>query len=167
MKWTNGPIDGVIIKKLKKHSDARGTLTETFRLDELPGNLKPAMSYVSYTVPGAGRGPHEHREQTDIFSFIGPGDFMLRLWDNRAASETYGNCLQLFAGGTEPVTVIVPPGIVHGYKNTSAEPGMVINYPDRLYMGWGRQEEVDEVRYEDDPTSPFKLGNLPSEEREE
>ena len=26
---------------------------------------------------------------------------------------------------------------------------MVLNYPDKLYRGWGKKEEVDEIRHED------------------
>jgi len=34
---------------------------------------------------------------------------------------------------------------------------MVLNMPDRLYKGEGRTGPVDEVRYEDDPDSPYKI----------
>jgi dTDP-4-dehydrorhamnose 3,5-epimerase len=156
--WTKGPIDGVVINKLTKHLDERGFLCETFRSDELPPDLKPVMSYVSYTEPGFARGPHEHTAQTDIFSFIGPGNFKLKLWDNRPGSATYGHYTSLFCGADNPVTVIIPPGIVHGYKNISTtERGSVLNYPDRLFMGKGREEPVDEIRHEDDPESPFQM----------
>jgi dTDP-4-dehydrorhamnose 3,5-epimerase len=43
----------------------------------------------------------------------------------------------------------VPPGVVHGYINISDRDGMVLNYPDKLYKGWGKKEEVDEIRHED------------------
>ncbi len=156
--WSKGQIEGVEIKQLTKFVDRRGFLCETFRLDELPRDLKPVMSYVSYTEPGVARGPHEHREQTDIFAFLGPGNFLLRLWDNRPESPTRGNFMELIVGADNPVTVIIPPGVVHGYRNISAaERGMVLNFPNRLYRGWGRQEEVDEIRHEDDIDSPFVL----------
>lgn len=158
MKWVKGQIDGVIVKTLQKHMDSRGFLAETFRIDELPEGLRPAMSYVSYTEPGVSRGPHEHQEQTDIFSFLGPGNFMIRLWDNRRDSATGGNFMELYAGTDCPVTVIVPPGVVHGYRNISRiERGMVLNYPDRLFMGPGKKEKVDEIRYENDENSPFDM----------
>lgn len=116
------------------------------------------MSYVSYTEPGASRGPHEHAEQTDIFSFLGPGNFRLKLWDNRNGSESYGNYMEIFAGKDNPLTVVIPPGVAHGYKNISTlERGMVINYPDRLYRGWGKKEMVDEIRHEADAESPFYM----------
>jgi dTDP-4-dehydrorhamnose 3,5-epimerase len=53
--------------------------------------------------------------------------------------------------------VVVPPGIVHAYRNSGDHEGMVFNFPDRLYAGWGRKEKVDEVRHEDDPGSPFQV----------
>jgi len=156
MEWTKGQIEGVVIKKLVKHVDERGFLVETFRIDELPEGLNPLMSYVSYTEPGITRGPHEHKAQTDIFSFIGPGNFMVKLWDNRRDSKTYGNYMKFFAGEDNPLTVIVPPGVVHGYKNVSKTTrGMVLNYPDKLFMGWNRSEEVDEIRHEDMEESVF------------
>ncbi|MGI6774355.1 dTDP-4-dehydrorhamnose 3,5-epimerase family protein [Acetomicrobium sp.] len=108
MEWTKGQIEGVVIKKLVKHVDERGFLVETFRIDELPEGLRPLMSYVSYTEPGITRGPHEHKAQTDIFSFIGPGNFMVKLWDNRRDSKTYGNYMKFFAGEDNPLTVVVP-----------------------------------------------------------
>ena len=156
--WTRGQIEGIVIKKLTKYLDRRGFLCETFRLDELPPGIKPVMSYVSYTEPGIARGPHEHQEQTDIFAFIGPGNFLLKLWDNRSASLTYHKYMEVFAGTDNPVTVIIPPGVVHGYKNiTPTERGMVLNYPDRLFKGAGKKEEPDEIRYEDEVDHPFSM----------
>ncbi len=158
--WEKGPIEGVVVKKLVKHLDERGFLCETLRLDELPENLRPAMSYVSYTEPGVSRGPHEHARQTDIFAFLGPANFKVKLWDNRQGSNTFGQYMVVFAGKDNPLTLIIPPGVVHGYANISRnERGMVINYPDQLYMGWNRQEEVDEIRHEDHQDSPFEMWN--------
>jgi dTDP-4-dehydrorhamnose 3,5-epimerase len=161
MKWTKGQIDGVIVKKLTKHHDQRGFLCETFRSDELPPGIEPVMSYASYTEAGIARGPHEHTEQTDIFAFLGPGTFLLKLWDNRPKSVTYGHYMELTAGRDNSLTVIIPPGIVHGYKNiSSAEQGMVLNFPDRLYRGPGKKEAVDEIRHEDDADSPFRMEQI-------
>lgn len=150
MHFMQGEIEGVIIKKLEKFSDERGHLVETFRIDNLPNKLKPVMSYVSYTKPGIARGPHEHKKQSDIFCLMGPGNFKIKLWDNRKGSKTFGNYTELIGGKDNPIQVIVPPGVAHGYKNISEdEIGMVINYPDKLYGGWDRKEEVDEIRHED------------------
>jgi len=150
MEFKKGEIEGVLIEKLIKFTDERGFLVETFRIDNLTDNLQPVMSYVSYTKPGIARGPHEHLKQTDIFGFIGPGNFKIKLWDNRKKSKTFEYFMEIVGGKDNPIRVIVPPGVVHGYKNISPEvDGMVLNYPDKLYRGWGKKEEVDEIRHED------------------
>lgn len=150
MHFRQGEIEGVMIKQLTKFSDERGYLVETFRIDNLLSELRPVMSYLSYTKPGVARGPHEHMEQTDIFCFMGPGNFKIKLWDNRKGSKTFKCCREVIGGEDNSVRITVPPGVVHGYRNISEEKdGMVINYPDKLYRGWGKKEEVDEIRHED------------------
>jgi dTDP-4-dehydrorhamnose 3,5-epimerase len=149
MEFNSGKIDGVLVISLTKYLDERGYLIETFRKDTLPDGLLPLMSYVSCTEPGIARGPHEHREQTDIFAFIGPGNFQIYLWDNRVDSETYKNRMIVYGGEDNHISVVVPPGVVHGYRNiTKTQRGFVFNYPDRLYAGWEKSEPVDEVRHE-------------------
>lgn len=151
-------IEGVEIILLIKNKDDRGVLIETFRIDTLPENIKPEMGYISYTKPGVARGPHEHKEQTDIFSFVGPGTFQLNLWDNRPESGTYKNKMVVEVGEDNPVTVIIPPGIIHGYRNISKDKdGMVLNFPDKLYRGWNKEKDVDEIRHEDDTQTEFKM----------
>ena len=148
-------INGVVIRELPRHTDHRGWLQELFRQDELESEVWPVMSYVSLTHPGESRGPHEHREQTDCFAFMGPSTFRLYLWDNRAASSTFGTKCVLEVGEADNVKVLVPPGIVHGYVNIGEVDGLVFNAPNRLYAGKGRTEDVDEIRYEDQPGAPF------------
>jgi dTDP-4-dehydrorhamnose 3,5-epimerase len=51
----------------------------------------------------------------------------------------------------------VPPGVVHGYRNVGGKDGLVMNLPNRLFMGPKRAEPVDELRHEIDPASPFDM----------
>ena len=148
-------INGVIIKKIQKNVDDRGWLAEIYRQDEI--DYKSTMSYVSVTKPGIVRGPHEHKDQSDGFVFIGPGNFALYLWDRRESSSTNGEHMEVQVGDNNPVLVIVPPGVVHGYKNISDVDSWCINMPDRLYKGEGKTDEVDEVRWEQDESSPYKI----------
>ena len=150
------PIDGCIIEPLSRFNDERGWLTELFREDDLPAELLPAMAYISSTKPGITRGPHEHREQTDIFVFF-HGQYRLYLWDNRRDSPTHGNHLVRELGENEPARVIVPPGVVHGYRNIGNTHALIINCPDKLYAGHGRQHPVDEIRHESLADSPFRM----------
>jgi dTDP-4-dehydrorhamnose 3,5-epimerase len=157
MKFIIGDIKDVVIKKYLKRTDERGWLVELFRKDELDKEVWPVMSYISQTEVGIARGPHEHEDQTDIFAFIGPSTFKVYLWDYRPESETYGKRMMVSLGEDEPGMVIIPPGIVHAYKNIGTVPGWVVNLPNRLYAGEGRKEEVDEIRHEDNPDSMFLL----------
>ncbi len=150
-------IDGVIVKDLKKFSDSRGWLIETFRQDDLDEIYYPVMSYISMTYPKITRGPHEHIDQADLFGFIGPSTFKIYLWDNRKNSPTYMNKMLIIAGENEPKSVLIPAGVVHAYKNIGDVMGMVTNYPNRLFMGSGKTEKVDEIRYENDPNTIFQI----------
>lgn len=145
-------MDGVVIKDLMRHSDQRGWLVELFRSDEI--DFRPVMSYLSMTKPDVSRGPHEHADQSDYFFFH--GHFRLYLWDNRKESPTFGEKMVIDKRG-DPFIAIVPPGVVHAYKNMGSGDGLVINLPDRLYAGEGKASPVDELRYEDDPETPFRI----------
>ncbi len=150
-------IPGVVCRLLEVHQDQRGWLAEIFRQDELPQDNIPVMAYISVTHPGVGRGPHAHRQQTDLFCFPGPGEFRVTLWDQRPESPAFGLRQEFILGENSPGLIIIPPGVVHGYRNQSERPGLVCNFANRLYRGPGRQEPVDEIRFEDAPDSPFRL----------
>jgi dTDP-4-dehydrorhamnose 3,5-epimerase len=155
--FRDGPIDGVLLRPLKRFEDARGWLVELYREDQLEQGQHPVMAYVSQTLPDVTRGPHEHREQTDYFAFFGPGDFKVYLWDARHGGATFGHKMTLVAGQSNPHVVIVPPGVVHAYRNVSHVPGLVFNCPNQLYAGEGKKGPVDEIRHEDRPGSPFVM----------
>lgn len=146
-------LPGTLVRHLRRHEDPRGWLSELFRDDELPQGFKPAMGYISVTKPGVQRGPHEHQQQTDGFAFLS-GRFQLILWENREGREF--RKVEIEVGEDNPVFITVPPGVVHAYRNVGSSDAFVLNFPDKLYAGWGRREEVDEIRHEDDPESPFK-----------
>jgi dTDP-4-dehydrorhamnose 3,5-epimerase len=156
-EFKDGSINDVVTYPLKKYFDDRGWLSELFRHDDVDEEFHPVMSYISFTKPGVQRGPHEHVDQADLFCFIGPSTFVLRLWDNRSASPTFKNVMTLNVGENEPTGVIIPKGVVHCYKNIGSVDGMVINCPNRLYMGHGRGELIDEIRHEDDPGTIFRM----------
>lgn len=152
-----GTILGVEVRPLKRHRDKRGWLVEIFRMDEIDPRIQPVMAYVSATLPGVTRGPHEHTEQTDYFCFLGPSSFEVTLWDNRPNSPSYWTRQRIVTREEEPCVVIVPKGVVHAYRNIGDEPAWVINCANRLYAGEGRKDPVDEIRHEENPDSPFRL----------
>ena len=147
-------IEGVIVKNLTLNKDPRGWLAEVYRNDET--KYRPVMSYVSETLPGVVRGPHEHKTQSDCFVFLF-GKFRLFLWDNRKGAPSFRKQVTYDVGEHNPMLVIIPPGVVHAYKCSSESSGVTINYPDQLYCGKGKKEEVDEIRWEGVADSPFKV----------
>jgi dTDP-4-dehydrorhamnose 3,5-epimerase len=155
--FSEGNIQDVVVRDLRKLNDSRGWLSELFRRDELSAEFFPAMAYTSSTKAGVTRGPHEHVDQADLFCFLGPSNFKVRMWDNRADSPTYRNVLTLTAGADNPKSVLIPKGVVHAYRNVGEIDGIVINCPNRLYMGPERREQVDEIRHEDDPNTIFRI----------
>lgn len=155
--FVEGQIDGVVYRSLERYDDSRGWLVELFRDDQLPAENVPRMAYLCETLPGETRGPHEHRAQSDLFAFVGPGDLELYLWDVREAASTYGNREKVVVGISNRQLVVVPPGVVHAFRNAGDEPAWAFNAPNVLYAGTGKKCEVDEIRYEDDVNSPFKL----------
>ncbi len=157
ISFTDGTLEGVSFRPIKSYTDARGSLKELYREDELSAELHPAMAYVSETAPGMTRGPREHVDQTNYFVFFGPGEFTLYLWDTRIHSSTWGNRMKIVLGRSNQQSVVVPPGVVHAYKNTGDEPGLVFNAPNRLYAGEGKREPVDVFRHEDRNHSPYQL----------
>ncbi len=146
-------IPGVVIRPVKRFDDERGWLMELFRDDELPQNFTPTMGYISMTKPGVARGPHEHVAQTDAFVFLN-GSYELYLWENRPGNEPAMETLKV--GAENPCIAFVPPGVVHAYRNVGKEEAFVLNFPNKLYAGWGKSDPVDEIRHED-TDSEFKL----------
>jgi dTDP-4-dehydrorhamnose 3,5-epimerase len=157
MQYRKGKIHDVVVKPMGKFLDERGWLAELFRADEVAPADMPVMAYLSMTQPGIARGPHEHLDQTDYFCFLGPANFKVYLWDARPDSPTCGVKQFFFAGIDSPQIVIVPPGVVHAYKNVGIENGIVFNAPNRLYAGQGKTSPVDEIRHEESDASPFVL----------
>jgi len=155
--FTNGKIHDVVVRDLTKFLDERGWLTELFREDEVPPEFLPVMCYVSMTLPGIARGPHEHADQADYFAFLGPSNFKIYLWDNRKGSPTYMVRQAFLAGVDVPRVVIIPAGVAHAYRNVGTATGMVVNLPNRLFAGRGKKEPVDEIRHELDPKTIFLL----------
>lgn len=152
-----GEIAGVVVRDLRRFNDDRGWLAELFRHDDLDEEYYPAMTYISATEPGVRRGPHEHVDQADLFCFLGPSNFQIRMWDNRPDSSTFNHVMTLVVGADNPKSVLVPKGVVHAYQNVGDVHGIVINCPNRLYAGKNYSEPVDEIRHEDDPDTIYRM----------
>ncbi len=152
-----GEISGVVVHDLRSLWTRADGWPNCFARMRLDPEFYPVMVYTSATNPGITRGPHEHVDQADFFCFIGPSSFKLRLWDNRRQSPTYNNVMTMVVGEENPKSVLVPAGVVHAYQNIGPDTGIVVNCPNRLYMGEGKREKIDEIRHEDDPQTIYRM----------
>jgi dTDP-4-dehydrorhamnose 3,5-epimerase len=143
-------IDGVWIKPLSVIPDERGRLMEILRSDD-EGFRKFGQVYVSTTYPGVVKAWHLHKVQDDNFCCV-KGMVKLVLFDGRDESPTKGTVMEYFIGEHNPVLVLVPPGVHHGWKCISERESIVINIPSEPY----NRESPDEYREPwDSPTIPY------------
>lgn len=146
-------IDGVTVKPLRLLRDERGWLMEILRGDD-PDFQKFGQVYVTVARPGVVKAWHAHERQTDHLAVVA-GEARLALYDGRDGSPTRGNVLEIVAGENNPVLIIVPPGIYHGFKPTGDAPAHVVNVPTELY----NYDNPDELRRPyDDPGIPYDWG---------
>lgn len=144
----------MIYKKLEINEHPKGGyLLEAWRPDWDEFLHRPEMMYLSYVPSGETRGPHEHKYQTDYFIFTDPGMFDINLWESGKPDNKRLFCF----GGHNPHMLIVPPGVVHGYKNVSKILGLVINLPNMLYKGKNKKFSEDIIRWENDPKNPYVI----------
>ncbi|MDP8261879.1 MAG: dTDP-4-dehydrorhamnose 3,5-epimerase family protein [Candidatus Ancaeobacter aquaticus] len=124
-------IDGVETKKLKVLPDERGRLMEILRNDE-EMFIKFGQVYLTTAYPGAVKGWHYHKKQTDHFVVIS-GMMKVVLFDQREKSPTSEEVNEFFMGEHNPMLLSIPPGVVHGFKCISEKEAVVINLPTEAY----------------------------------
>ncbi|MFI5378442.1 MAG: dTDP-4-dehydrorhamnose 3,5-epimerase family protein [Tepidisphaerales bacterium] len=108
-------IDGVRLATLTSHADARGSFCEAFRASWFGGGRSWVQWNVSRSNAGVLRGLHFHRLQTDYW-FVVDGLLQVALVDLRPDSISHRQALCLELDGAVPSGLIIPPGVVHGYR---------------------------------------------------
>jgi len=149
-------LPGVRVEALPVFKDARGSLHELFRVDEIPAGFIPLMACSSWSHAGLTRGPHQHVGQDDYFTFAGPSDFSVYLWDDRPGAAKAARGWVIHTGEKSPSRIYVPRGVVHAYRNTGTVAGLVVTVTSLLFKGEGRRDPVDEIRHELNPDSPYQ-----------
>jgi dTDP-4-dehydrorhamnose 3,5-epimerase len=124
-------IQGVAIRWLEPHVDARGSLTELLRSD-WPEVTRFGQAILTVNLPGVIRAWHWHREQTDAIVVVS-GRALLPVYDGRPGSPTFGRLNEYIGDGERPFVIFVPPGVRHGYKTLGSDPALILNFPDRVY----------------------------------
>jgi dTDP-4-dehydrorhamnose 3,5-epimerase len=105
--------DGVILRDLVVHADARGELFELFRME---WNGIPALRQwnVVNCVANSLRGVHLHPVHTD-YLFAASGRFTFGLQDLRPHSPTFNQAAVFELSGELRQSLTIPPGVAHGF----------------------------------------------------
>lgn len=115
-----GKIHDVVVKKLTTHSDDRGYLREVLREDD---NLlrRFGQTTVTKTYPGVIKAFHWHQQQDDIW-YVASGMARVVMYDRRPESPTYKQTMVVYAGEDNPVSILIPCGVAHGYQVLGNQP---------------------------------------------
>lgn len=124
-------IDGVKVKKLKLIPDERGRLMEILRCDE-PLFQKFGQVYMTTAKPGVVKAWHYHKKQDDHFTCI-HGKMRLALYDAREKSSTRGEVNDFLISLEDPMLVVIPREVYHGFKAMGDVEAVVINVPTVPY----------------------------------
>ncbi len=133
-------IDGVVVKPLKVIPDERGWLMEMLRADD-PFYRQFGQAYITAVYPGAVKGWHWHKLQTDHFVCV-HGMAKVVLYDRREDAATRGEVNEFFMGERHNILLVIPCGVVHGMKGIGTETAMILNLPTHTY----KYDDPDEYR---------------------
>jgi dTDP-4-dehydrorhamnose 3,5-epimerase len=143
-------MEGVVLKPLQPHADERGYLMEILRETD-PHFQHFGQVYVSKNYPGVIRAWHHHEKQTDVWAVVS-GMIKVALYDLRRHSGTHGEVQEIFMGDDNPVVLVIPVGVLHGYKTIGTAPSLLLNFADHVY----NPAEPDELRIPwDSPDVPY------------
>jgi dTDP-4-dehydrorhamnose 3,5-epimerase len=145
-----GKIHDVVVKRLLTHPDDRGYFREILRDDD---NMLRRFGQTSITKTYAGviKAFHWHEDQDDVW-YVASGMARIVLFDRRPRSQTSGITQVIYAGEDNPVSVLIPTGIAHGYQVLGNEPVILFYHVTKSY----NPAAPDEQRIPfDDPTIGF------------
>jgi len=145
-----GKIHDVIVKKLMTHPDDRGHFREILRDDD---NMLRRFGQTSITksYPGVIKAFHWHEDQDDVW-YVASGMARIVLYDRRPRSQSLGLTQVIFAGDDNPVSVLIPTGLAHGYQVLGNEPVLLFYHVTKSY----NPAAPDEQRIPwNDPTIAF------------
>lgn len=128
-------IPGVQVFPYDLWPDDRGYFLEVARIGQAGvAGFPPESTQISaaLSLPGTIKAFHIHRYQTDYWS-PASGMFQVALVDLRPDSPAFGRRNTFYVGALRPWQILIPPGVGHGYKVISQEPGMLVYVTNRTY----------------------------------
>lgn len=145
-----GKIHDVVIKKLVTHADDRGYFREVLRDDD---DLlrRFGQTSITKTYPGVIKAFHWHQRQDDLW-YVVDGMARVVLHDRRPESPTCGETQVIYAGEDNPVLILIPVGVAHGYQVLGNKPVILFYHTTESY----NPQDPDEERIPfDDPSINF------------
>lgn len=143
-----GKIDGVLIKELKVWKDKPdleqdiepGIFMEVLRDDD---EMLKKFGQSNFTIVHKGtiKAFHWHKEQDDLW-FLATGRAAIVLYDQREDSPTKGATEVIYGGTDDYKLVLIPVGVVHGYKVLSDDPCLLFYHVTKHYVA----NNPDELR---------------------
>jgi dTDP-4-dehydrorhamnose 3,5-epimerase len=132
-------IKGVFTKNLIKHVDDRGFFMEILRDDDrLLKRFGQASLSLSY--PGVIKAFHYHKKQDDLW-FFPQGNAQVVLYDLRNDSPTKGETNVFYMGEHNPILLLIPVGVAHGYRVLGKEPAVIVYFTTESYKSDTPDEE--------------------------
>ncbi|MGY6210917.1 dTDP-4-dehydrorhamnose 3,5-epimerase family protein [Cytobacillus firmus] len=125
-------INGVKVKKIIKHCDDRGFFAELVRDDEQELLTKFGQASWSMTYPGVIKAFHYHEKQDDLW-FFPSGNAQVVLYDLRVNSSTKGETDVYYMGEENPILLLIPKGVAHGYRVLGEKPAVIIYFTTESY----------------------------------
>ncbi|HHY20664.1 MAG TPA: spore coat protein, partial [Bacilli bacterium] len=133
-------IEGVKVKEINKHCDDRGFFAELLRIGE--GLVeKIAQASMSMSYPGVIKAFHLHEHQDDVW-FFPSGQAQVVLHDLRKDSATNRKTNVFYMGESNPIVLVIPKGVAHGYRVLGTKPATIIYFTSKVYD----PENQDELR---------------------
>jgi dTDP-4-dehydrorhamnose 3,5-epimerase len=148
---SRGEIEGVVSRRLVRHCDERGYLLEVVRDDDQLLE-RFGQSTFTLTYPGVIKAFHWHKRQYDLW-FVAQGEAKVVLHDLREESPTYRRTQVIYAGEHEPLLILIPPRVAHGYQVLGDRPVCLFYHATRSYDAADPDEE--RIPY-DDPQIGFE-----------
>ena len=130
-----GPtIHGMKRKDLTAHIDGRGDVVELWSRPwvESQGFIVPEHVYQSATDFGVTKCWHLHAIHTDQFT-VTRGKLQVVCVDLREGSPTFAEVNSFIMGTGRPTLLMIPPGIMHGWKALSRPETIVVNLQSHVY----------------------------------
>ena len=127
-----GLTEGVRIRPLPTHSDARGSVFELF---DVQWNWHPDAVVFAYCFtirPGCVKGWSLHAKHEDRYALL-KGEMELVLFDPRPESSTCGKLCRIALSEHGRSLVNVPKNVWHADHNIGSTEVVVVNFPTAAY----------------------------------